>query len=139
VLRDDGSAWERLYVALSPAGTLHLFASAADARGGGARPVRSVAVAAPPGAGAGEAAAIAASGWETGRGVIEVTVRAPGPMRGRVLVLRTVPAAAGAPAAAEAQRLTSRWASALRAAAAAGDGAIQAGRGTGGGKERATW
>ncbi len=120
VLSDDATAWALRYFALSAAGVLHRFAGAADA-GAGARPLDSVPVAPPRGAPARAAAAVAEGGWDEGRAVIEVTVRAPGPQRGRVLVLATPPAARSADGlGGGAKRLADRWVRALRAAADGG-------------------
>ena len=116
LLSDDATVWVLRFFALSSAGVLHYFAAAANARAG-SRPLGSIPIAPPPGALAGAAAVVEEGGWDEGRAVIEVKVRAPGQQRGRVLVLATPHAARSADGlGAGAKRLADRWERALRAA-----------------------
>jgi hypothetical protein len=116
LLNDDATAWELRYFVLSSVGVLHYFASENSSRSG-ARPLGSVPIAPPRSSVAGAAAVIEEGGWDEGRAVIEVRVRAPGPQRGRVLVLAT-PAANRSTTGlgAGAKLLADRWVRALRAA-----------------------
>ncbi len=115
LLSDDATAWVRRFFALSSTGVLHSYAAEADARSS-SRPLSTVPIAPPPGAVAGAAAVVEEGGWDEGRAVIEVRVRAPGPHRGRVLVLATPPAVRSTDGlGAGAKRLADRWVRALRA------------------------